>query len=157
MNTTEATSEIELEDVPWPSWAIAGCLAVVIAVVGARIWLMWEDATNRELSLQLALVMILSVSFLAFATKSAVSCAVDRMQRTITIGHGGLLNSTSQELQFREVATCFTEHWDQSDGTVYRICLRLRSGETLPITSWKRNQKNTDQLCHKIRRAIGSS
>ena len=157
MHTNETVSEIDIEDIPWPSWAIAGCLTIVIAVVSARLWSMWDDAPNRELSIQLALVIILVIAFFIFATRTALSCSVDRTQRTVTVARGGLLDSSSVVLSFQDIATCFTEQWKQADGTSYRIGLRLRSGETLPITAWKRDHQEISQLCLKIRRSIGSS
>ena len=156
MNTKETTSEVDLEDVPWTSWIIAGCLTIVIAVVVARIWLMWNDAANRELSLQLVLVAVLVVGFGLFATKQAHSCVIDRPSKTMTISRGGLLDSTSVKLRFEDIATCYKEHWQQADGVVYRLSIRLRTGESLPISNWKRKEDVIDQMCQQLRRAVRS-
>lgn len=152
MKSNQTVDKIEIADIPWSSWALAGALVIALAVVGARLWATWDTADQREIAVEMLSLAIFMIGIIFLSTKPALSCTIDGAKREIVIEEGGLLNSSSEGFEFYQVATCYLETWRHADNsTCYRAGLRLKSGESRAISNWETDRTRVDELVRTVR------
>ena len=155
MKSNQTVEKIEIADIPWSSWALAGALVIASAVVGARLWSTWDTADQREIAVEMLSLAIFVIGIIFLSTKPALACVIDGMKRDIVIESGGLLNSSNESFEFHQVATCYTETWRHADNsTSYRAGLRMKSGESRAVTNWETDRTRVDDLVRSVRQFV---
>ena len=135
-------------DHQWTIRFIPWLIIVIAIVLGAPMtWLfIKEQSCGAVIGLLVVIAVVLGLG-------EYVTCQLDQDRRLITIQRASILHRTQQELSFDDVHTVSVQKVSSTggDGPTYRLVFVLKSGDSIPLTSYTSSGKNgKEKLANKI-------
>ena len=142
MNTNSPTDrQWTIRFIPW--------LVIVIAVVLGvpMIWLLSRDQSCGAIIGLLVLIAVVS------AFSEITTCQLDQDRRMVTVRRAGIFRKTQKEFSYDDIHTVSVQKASSTDGDgpTYRLVFVLKSGDSIPLTSYTSSGKSgKEKLATKI-------
>lgn len=96
-------------------------------------------------------------AYLAARHAEQISVTFDRSSRRVVMVGRLPWQRREETWHFDEVDTVEPEVWDDSDGTMWRPLLVLKSGQRIPLmANWRRDRELTLEACRRAREQLHS-
>jgi hypothetical protein len=142
MNTNSSTDrQWTIRFIPW--------LVIVIAIV-LGVPMIWLLSSDQSCGAIIGLLVLIAV-VLAFG--EITTCQLDQDRRMVTIRRAGIFRRTQKEFSYEDVHTVSVQKASSTDadGPTYRLVFVLKSGDSIPLTSYTSSGKSgKEKLANKI-------
>jgi hypothetical protein len=127
--------------IPW--------LVIVIAIV-LGVPMIWLLSSDQSCGVIIAFLVLIAV---VFAFGEITTCQLDQDRRMVMIRRAGIFRRTQKEFSYEDVHTVSVQKASStdSDGPTYRLVFVLKSGDSIPLTSYTSSGKSgKEKLALKI-------